>query len=52
MIVYCTKAQLAIGKEPLSVPKHDSVMATSHRIDVKIINNLITVHVYLLLFTM
>ena len=33
----CTKAQLAIGKEPISVPKYDSAMATSHCIDDKII---------------
>ena len=33
----CTKAQSAIGKEPISVPEYDAAMATSHRVDAKII---------------
>ena len=34
----CTKAQLAIGKKPISVPKCDSAMVTNHCVDDKIIN--------------
>ena len=37
---YCTKAQLVIGKELISVPKSDSAMATSHHVDDKIISYL------------